>query len=87
MNCALRLVTMPTKEEELDNFIAGSPPKVQSSNSKKTKSVLKAESVRQLQVSSWQVPSPLSLSLQKYRKQFSDAWLIFLRLPVSGYKP
>ncbi len=94
---ALKAVDMPSKEADMEEFLTGIPPPKQRDKeddemnppkAKKNKRELKALSMRNLQVS-------LSLCLsaqydqrvfyndiQKHRKQFSDAWLTFLRLPV-----
>ena len=57
VHSALRAVTMPTQDDELDRFFTGLPPKVQRSSTadaarkRKNKSVPKFEGLRAVQVS------------------------------------
>ncbi|XP_064400070.1 nucleolar complex protein 4 homolog B-like isoform X2 [Halichondria panicea] len=87
-NCrtALRSVIMPSSEEELVEFLTGTPPGLSSRQQEAADDELedeeKDEGPPKAKRSKRELKALTVRSLQKHRKQFSDAWLAFLRLPL-----
>lgn len=83
-HCVLKLVTMPLSEDNLGEFFTGIPPPRQREVAIEESEEVQNEGPPKAKRSKREVKALNVRSLQKHQKQFSDAWLAFLRLPLSS---